>query len=649
MTQTVVNIREDQAEDVAPEFIFTPSERRVFKEKEKVTVSQHADGHRQVTRGPWKGQWDTANTEYLRFPMDLWNRPWIRKLFMCWAPQTGKTQVALNCLHYAIDQDPDTAFYVMSTEGTTKRIKQKQIDPLIESSPRVSDLVADSTNYSIQFQNGMDLMLAWATSVSALASESARYMFFDEVDKYDPPINLDLGDIRTNAYPHTKKLLYYTTPEDETAPITRLIREEADVLYRFQARCPKCGHYQFMEFDRIQWPKEIRDPRKVTRRKMARYVCESCEIGWTDDHRDVAVRNGRWVPFVGKHPMFGDFPEPPDRPVSVALHLPSWYSPFISLSDVAAAFLHGLKDPNKLRIFITQHKAEPWVFRVKTTTEDQVLKARVTNLKPQTVPAAAVALTCGIDVQKYGFWFLVRAWARDYTSWLIHYGFLSYWAEIDDLLFMREYPRAGGGPGMRIWRAGIDTGGGQYEEEISSAEKVYLWLLENRVGRGSQVWGTKGASKSLASKISVGKSLQHTPSGRSIPGGLSIISLDTDKLKDTVHFRLEKAMAGTEETAQMAAYLHADTKADYAKQIMAEVKKQDKKGKETWVQEYRENHLLDCEVIAHALADPEWPGGGVHLLSEPATEDPPPKKPAQSANPRDRAAAIRERIRNNRR
>jgi len=634
MTNAAIDITA-QHQDVAPEFSFTASERRVFKAREKVTVSQHADAHRQVTRGPWKGQWDTANTEYLRFPMDLWNLPWIRKIFMCWAPQTGKTQVALNCLHYCIDQDPDTAFYVMSTEGTLHRIKQKQLDPMIASSPRVSHLVAEDIKTSIQFKNGMDLMMAWATSVSALASESARYMFFDEVDKYDPPINLDLGDIRTNAYPHTKKLLYYTTPEDETRPITRLIREEADVLYQYLARCPMCGHYQVMEFDRIKWPQEIRDPKKIIRGKLARYECEACGNGWTDDLRDQAIRRHpsdgdmlRWRPFVGRS-IFGKFSEPPDRPTAVGMHLPSWNSPFISLSEVAAAFLRGLKDPDKLRIFMTQHKAEPWVYRVKTTTEDQVLKARRPDLKPQTVPAAAVALTCGIDVQKYGFWFLVRAWARDYTSWMIHYGFLSYWAEIEDLLFMREYPRAddGSGSGLRIWRAGIDTGGGKYDEQISSAEQVYLWLLKNRVGRGCQVWGTKGASRNLASKISIGKSLQHTPTGRSIPGGLSIISLDTNKLKDTVHFRLDKAMAGTAETAHMAAYLHSGTGPDYARQIMAEVKKQDKKGQETWAQEYRDNHLLDCEVIAHALADPEWPGGGVHLITQPRR---PPKDDSQA-------------------
>jgi hypothetical protein len=112
---------------------------------------------------------------------------------------------------------------------------------------------------------------------------------------------------------------------------------------------------------------------------------------------------------------------------------------------------------------------------------------------------------------------------------------------------------------------------------------------------------------------------------------------------------MDKAISGAAEMAQMAAYLHADTQTDYAKQIMSEVKKRDKKGRETWVREYRENHLLDCEVIAHSLADPEWPGGGVHLLSEPAAEVSPPRKATPPPDPRERAAAARERLRNIRR
>lgn len=606
---------------------FTSAERRVFAAKEQATVSQHAERHRIVTRGPWQGPWRNENVPYLVTPMDMFALPWVRRMYLCFAPQTGKTQIAFNCLNYVIDQDPDAAFYVMSDEGRAKRISRRQILPMLRAHQRTSQLLSanmdDTSTLAVQFTNGMDLMLAWASSVSALASESARYMFFDEVDKYHPRINLDLGDQRTNAYPHTSKQMYYTTPEDEFAPITQKIRNEADVLYLLLVACPLCGQYQIMEFDSIRWPSDIRDPRKIEKGRLARYVCTSCERGWDDSLRDMAVKACRWMP----HRPDRDWPDNDPAPIpedeaaalraqNIAFHLPSWYSPFISLSDVAGAFLRGLADPEKLQIFVTQHKAHPWKNTVVSTTEERVMKAKVPTLPPQIVPDAAIALTCGVDVQKSGCWFAVRAWGRDYTSWLIHYGFVSYWSEIEDILYNSVYPRQNNAaPGLRVWRAGFDTGGGKYQEDASSAEDVYFWIIRNR-GRGVSIWPTKGSSTPLATKISIGSPLERTPSGKSIPGGIQIIRLDTDKLKDLYHWRIEQAVetmaAGA--SGSMAAYLHSGTGRDYARQIMAEKKERLKNGKEKYVQIYRDNHLLDCEVIAHALADPEWPGGGVHMV-----------------------------------
>ncbi|MDY6903707.1 MAG: terminase gpA endonuclease subunit [Thermodesulfobacteriota bacterium] len=605
------------------EVSFTTAEKWIFKASDNLTVSRHADLYREVTRGPWQGPWVTDNTPYTKFPMDLFTLPWVRRIYLCWAPQTGKTQVAFNCLNWLIDQDPDTAFYVMSSETTLKRIVRRQIIPMFKTHRRVSKLLSSradetSTQY-ISFKNGMDLLIAWASSVSMLASESARYMFFDEIDKYYPRINLSLGEERTNAYPYTKKILYYTTPEDEDAPITQLIRKEADLLYIYHAVCPRCDHSQRMIFDNIRFPKDVRDPRKIEAKNLARYVCEKCQAEWDDSAKGHAVRVGDWVAYHhdNEWPDGKIYPLAPEdipaRPENIALHLPSWYSPFVLLGNVAGAYLRGLSSPDKLKIFVTQHKATPWKHTVITTSEEKILKAKVKELSPQTVPEAAIALTCGIDVQKRGFWFVVRAWARDYTSWLIHYGFLSYWSEIEDLIFNSEYPKADGSGALRMWRAGLDTGGGKYEEEQSSAEEVYFWIIKNRM-RGVAIWGTKGASRPLANKVSIGKTIERSPSGKALPGGIQIISLDTDKLKDIYHFRTEKA--AEDEPGPMAAYQHNATGKDYARQIMAEAKKRIK-NRVTYVQEHRDNHLLDCEVIAHALADPEWPGGGVHMVLPP--------------------------------
>lgn len=188
---------------------------------------------------------------------------------------------------------------------------------------------------------------------------------------------------------------------------------------------------------------------------------------------------------------------------------------------------------------------------------------------------------------------------------------LANWEAVEKILFETAYPIEGSDDSMRIWRAAVDTGGGSGDGGVSMTEETYNWLRENAVGRGCQVWGTKGASGALAGKIHVGKPLEKTPSGRPIPGGLQIIQLDTEKLKDGFHYRLRKAM----EKMPLAAYLHSETDHIYFKQIMAEEKRVDRKGIKKWVKLRKDNHLLDCEIGNLALADPEWPGGGVNLLA----------------------------------
>jgi phage terminase large subunit GpA-like protein len=142
-------------------------------------------------------------------------------------------------------------------------------------------------------------------------------------------------------------------------------------------------------------------------------------------------------------------------------------------------------------------------------------------------------------------------------------------------------------------------------------EVSYLWLTKNATGRGCRVWGVRGSSTLITyGKLKVGQPLDKTPSGRALPGGLRIISLDTNKLKDTYHYRLGQAI----EAGPRAAYLHCKTDRDYALQITAEEKRVDRKRLEAWVQVKKDNLLLDCEVMAMAVAEPECPGGGVNLI-----------------------------------
>ena len=593
---------------------FTAPERRVFRPRERITVSQWAEKYRVVVRGPAQGKWTNALTPYCIEPMDTIALPWVRKIFLCWAPQTGKTSVGINFMLYAIDVDPGPMLYVMPDEKVSKRIAKRQLIPTIRSTPRTGSLLStrtdDTSTLHVNFANGCDLMMAWATSAAALASESIRYIFWDEPSKYPDFVGeeadpFSLGDVRTNVYPYTSKQIFYSTPKSDGDAFDRLIRSEAEEIRRYHAKCPICGQLQLMDFTRIHWQGK-KDHREVLRGKLARYTCEHCGMDWDDHARNLAVRAGRWR---AEHPV--------ERPTAIAFGpLESWYSPFVSLSKAAADFLKGQDDPKKLQAFVTQHQARPWKEVVESKAEGDLLK-RKTDLPPGIAPSWAVALTCGIDVQKRGFWFVVRAWGEDLSSHLVQYGYLSTFDEVRALVFDTWFPKDGTQERLQVWRAAMDTGGGKGEhddENVSRTEEIYEFIRAHGRRDGKQViFAVKGSSRPQLIRVNYPQAIDRMPrSNKPIPGGLELRSLDTYEFKKLLHWRLTRRDQKVDESGNVTPaesqrfFLHAETGVDYTRQFLAEELRRSRKGRLEWVRLRGDNHLLDCECYAAACADSSW-------------------------------------------
>ena len=398
--------------------------------------------------------------------------------------------MALNCLLYSLDQDPGPSMYLMPDEKVAKRISNRQILPIFRACPRIrrllrrSDRASDTSTLAVKFNNGSDLMMAWASSPAVLASESVRYLFRDEPAKYpdftgreaDP---FSLSEVRLNAFKNVSKIIDFSTPNLDGDAFDLIFKHEPDETRVYHARCPFCHKYQVMTDERIH-AGGVRDPGSIRRRKLARYTCEHCGMDWDDWRRDQAVKAGRWEPI-----------EKVDRPRCVAFGpLPSWISPFVSLSDVLAAFFQSKEDPAKFMAYVTQHKAEAWCDRVEVKEHTDILKHR-SEYPPDIVPPGVVALTAGIDVQQIGFWYVVRGWEKDLTSHLISYGFLNTFEDVEFLIFQHRYRFHESDETLGVWRAAMDIGGGQaLGGEWSRTEEIKEWL--RKYAQLNVVHGVKG-------------------------------------------------------------------------------------------------------------------------------------------------------------
>jgi len=587
---------------------FTEGERRVFRIPERISTAEWAERHRMVVDGGRKSPWRNDLSPCAVGIMDALDEPFIREVYVQAAPQTVKTQAIFNYLMRRIDQSPTSAMVVMPDEHLQRRFFKRRLIPSIQATPRTAELLSptlgDITRRSVAFINGMDIIGAWAGSAAVLASDAMELVILDEMNKYPEPVGdepnaFDMAKQRTNSFPFTYKIYGGSTPTGERGLISDIIKKRADEIRHYYVRCPICGEEQPMIWANISWG-DTRDPRKVMREKLARYNCRACGMQWDDDLRNRAVlatMNNGWRA-----------DEPIERPRVVAFRLPSWY--VLSMSESVAAFLEGQDDPEKLKTWVTQHCAEEWKENAIKKTENAVLQ-RQSIYPALIVPPDVVALTAGIDVQKRGFWFVVRGWAEDLTSWLIQYGYLMSWSDVETLIYKTEYQIHNSQHTMRIWRAGIDTGGGETDDsDWSRTEEIYQWLRKQPAGSAQRVFGTKGAThiRSLAAKRIKLSRIDTLPgSQKPIPGGLELRLLDTSQYKGLIHFRLgrkEQGDDGKPETQRY--YVHRDIGIDYVRQLLAEEYRMVKGKKYEWKQTYYQNHLLDCEVIAAACADSEW-------------------------------------------
>ena len=273
------------------------------------------------------------------------------------------------------------------------------------------------------------------------------------------------------------------------------------------------------------------------------------------------------------------------RPAKIAFHIPSWLSSFVSLSEVAAAFLKGLKDKGKLKDFMNAYKAEPWVDYQQVRSFDRLIELRderPKGLVPDTSKVAA--LTAGIDTQDNGFFYEIRAWGYglDQESWQIRHGFVETFGALENRIFDTPYRDAAGNEHF-VHLAFIDAMGHRTAE-------VYDWT---RLYHGI-VFPIKGEQR--MSQPYTFTHIDHYPGTKKpIEGGVRLYRLNVTYFKNWLarKLRIDKADPGSW-------HYNAETTDDWVHQMCAEYLNE----KGFWeCPSGRANHGWDCSVYGLAAAE----------------------------------------------
>ena len=453
--------------------------------------------------------------------------------------QLGATTGVLeNFVGYAIDHvSSASTLMISSTKELAQDRLNEYIKPMIISSNLAHKVVSDdffsknkksgATNKKVELVGGGKLRVVGANSASDLSSHPARFVLFDEVDRYPATVGkdgdpLDVGRQRANTFGNNKKLLYISTP---------LITETSNIYpaylagnrLKYLVPCLKCGKYQELEFNKVN--KETGEIYGLTFKTLengnldydsVRYLCKFCQHPHKNHDKTAMFARGDLVATAESQ-----------KANYVSAHISGLYSPvgFKSWEEICYDWLQAWdivtnkpKDIYKLQAFYNLALGLP--FReAREKLEIGVISKHKRNYQRYILPNEYAQkhtgqkiriITAAVDVHKDNLAVVITGWANG-RCFLLDYERIKgncekpeddSWQKLWELM-QKEYTDVEGVDKFTVAQIFIDTGYKQYTVAQAAAnspdgvrKKIQLIKGEssNKVQQINHKYGTKSLS-----------------------------------------------------------------------------------------------------------------------------------------------------------
>ena len=558
-----------------------------------LTISEWADRYRRLSgkASAEPGPWRTARTPYLREIMDcLSPSSHIERVVFMKGSQIGGTECGNNWIGYVIHKAPGPMLVVQPTVDLAKRNSRQRIDPLIEESKVLRQLVksprsrdSGNTVMSKQFPGGV-LVATGANSAVGLRSMAVRYLFLDEVDAYPGDVDgegdpVNLAYVRTRTYSR-RKIFLCSTPL-----ITGRSRIEAAYLESDQRRywvpCPHCGEFQVLKFERLRWPKG--EPQNVS------YSCVGCQQPIFNHHKNWMLEHGEWKP------------EAEGDGRTRGYHLSSLYSPvgWYGWNRVADDWEKAQQNNERLQSFVNTVLGESWTERGEAPDHEKLMSRREDSYLLGQVPPGVLFLTTGVDVQATWLEGYVYGWGRGKQRWVIDHFRIdknpydpTAWDDLTEQL-NRTYGHPSG-VDLSIVRMAVDSG--------HATQQVYSWAKQQGSGRVMAVDGRATG----AAVVGIPTQVDINLGGKKIRHGAKLWPVNVSMAKSELYGLLGKDRPADGEPYPPG-WIHfpADLDQEFFLQLTAEhLTAHVVKGyrKYEWIKTRERNEALDCANYARAAA-----------------------------------------------
>lgn len=499
-------------------------------------IDEWADEYQRIpkdTGAAEPGKYHTSRTPFAREPMRCLSplHPCKRVVTMV-ASQMMKTQIALNWIGGNIHMAPANILALLPSEKLARRVSSR-IDKTIKAVPALTERVAkprsrngQNTLDTKEFEGGT-LYCTTAGSASNLAELAARYIYGDEIDRWDVSVDsegdpVELAEARGTTFGSKAKFYFSSSPTIKGVSRIDDLYQASDQR-RYFVPCPHCGTYQVMEWGNLKYSEDF---------SRVDYLCSYKECGALieEHHKSELLAAGEW-----RATAEGDGE-------TVGFHLNALYSPLGWLSWLSLAkqyekakLAQNRGDSEPMQVFYNTRLALVWDATAEQTKASE-LKARAEDYRLGDVPAGALILTAAVDVQDNRLELLVIGWGEWRERWVVDFQVIPgspsdarTWSLLDEKLLAR-YTHASGTP-LAICATAIDSGGHHTDE-------VYQFT---RLRRWRNIIAIKGSSRpgrpvlaQRPSKVDV------TYNGKTDKHGAELWFVGTDTAKDWIYGQYEQ-------------------------------------------------------------------------------------------------------------
>jgi len=374
-----------------------------------------ADANRILPPGSAEpGPWRTSRTPYLIPMFAAAVDPRYRRIVGVLGSQMGKTEFLLNLIGHRLDDDPAPVIFIGASQRQVESISTSRVSKMIRSTPSLDEKLdrrKTANKVTEKFIAGQRLGFAWAGSAIELSSHAAALVLIDERDRMEGDVGgegdpVALAEARTATYPDGKIVVTSTPTLEGASPIWSLY--EQGTMFRWSWPCPECETFFIPTLDLLKWPEKASPARA---KREARLACPHCGALIADQHR--ARMNA-----AGRFELTGDADSD-----CASFQVSGLCSPWRSWGEAAKLWVEAARsgEPGRAQAVLNTVFGE--LFRLKgEAPEVSAVGALRGAYRADELPADAVVITAGCDVQGDRIVYAVRGWGDRSTSWLIRHG-----------------------------------------------------------------------------------------------------------------------------------------------------------------------------------------------------------------------------------